>query len=142
TYDPPVEPQPQIVEDTFASVEDALPAADDAFYIPPPEDVPVEPAKPGILSRLFRRGSKETRRPSLEIEVHEDRIEAAAQALDEVGEEQFESFQGKSSVVEEHFDSVEEALPAPSLEGLPLIESFAPTETERFVVEEAPETSR
>jgi type IV/VI secretion system ImpK/VasF family protein len=131
TYDPPSEPQ--IVEDTFASVEDALPVADDAFFIP--EDVPDAPAKPGLFSRLFRRGSKETRRPSLEIEVHEDRIEAAAQALDDVGEEQFESFEGKSSVTEETFESVDEALPSPSLEGLPMIGDFAPPASDRSPVE-------
>ena len=131
TYDPPSEPQ--IVEGTFASVEDALPVADDAFFIP--EDVPDAPAKPGLFSRLFRRGSKETRRPSLEIEVHEDRIEAAAQALDDVGEEQFESFEGKSSVTEETFESVDEALPSPSLEGLPMIGDFAPPVSDRSTVE-------
>jgi type IV/VI secretion system ImpK/VasF family protein len=131
TYDPPSEPQ--IVEDTFASVEDALPVADDAFFIP--EDVPDAPAKPGLFSRLFRRGSKETRRPSLEIEVHEDRIEAAAQALDDVGEEQFESFEGKSSVTEETFESVDEALPSPSLEGLPMIGDFAPPASDHSLIE-------
>ncbi|HMC55551.1 MAG TPA: DotU family type IV/VI secretion system protein [Gemmatimonadaceae bacterium] len=69
-----------------------------------------ERAKPGFFARLFRSATEAEDSPA--IEVHEDRIDAAAHALDQVGQEQFESFEGRSSSADRSFASVEDALPA------------------------------
>lgn len=95
------------VPEPFVSVEEALP-------------LPEEPAgdhgesESGVFSRLFSK--KEKQRPSLEIEIHEDRIAAAADALQEVGEQTFAE-QIEEPVTTNSFDSVDEALP-----DLPLID--------------------
>src|SRR6185503_15183808 len=82
----PVPEEIAVAEQTFESMDDALPVdelpADDASV-----DVPVEAPKRGFFSRLFAKKPKSPARPSLELEVHEDRIEAAAHALDEVSGE-------------------------------------------------------
>jgi type IV/VI secretion system ImpK/VasF family protein len=70
---------------------------------------PVQEPKAGFFARLFGRKSKPALRPSLEIEIHEDRIEAAAHALDEVSGESFSS--PADAPPEESFASVEDALP-------------------------------
>jgi type IV/VI secretion system ImpK/VasF family protein len=120
-FPPPdhIEPQQQ----PFASVEDALPAAEhldvdaataadvdapvaDSLHAEPE----VEQPRAGLFSRLFGRKSKAAPRPSLEIEVHEDRIEAAAHALDEVSGESFAA-PADESPVEAAFASVDDALP-------------------------------
>ena len=102
------------VEETFASVEDALPAADGAStdlpFVPLDDVAPTEP-KPGLFARLMRRSSKSTKRQSLEIEIHEDRIAAAADALDDVGEKTFAENQESPVASADPFASVEEALP-------------------------------
>jgi type IV/VI secretion system ImpK/VasF family protein len=117
-------PPPVTVDEVFASVEEALPVYDDASIaidaaaaLAPSAPSPPPPAKRGLFARLLeaakhRKPQEQPRRNTLEIEVHEDRIEAAAQALDSVGEMQFESFEGKSGVADEKFESVDEALPA------------------------------
>ena len=101
------------VERTFASVEDALPVdaaglSEDLELDATPDEAP----KPGFFSRLFGRKSKSAPRPSLEIEVHEDRIEAAAHALDEVSGESFAApVAGSDGDATESFASVDDALP-------------------------------
>jgi type VI secretion system protein ImpK len=98
---------PSVAEqtDSFDSIDEALPAAQ-------PTDASAASgdeagAKPGLLSRMFRRSQAALAQPP--IEVHEDRIDAAAHALDEAGQEQFESFDGASS--DAGFATVEDALP-------------------------------
>ena len=102
---------PSPVGETFRSVDDALPASSELSGT---ADVPAATSKDGFLARMFGKPEKE----ALELEVHEDRIDAAAKALDR-SEEQFESFDGKSNTADKRFASVDDALPAP--EPLPLI---------------------
>jgi type IV/VI secretion system ImpK/VasF family protein len=101
------------VEETFASVDDALPAAAASTDLPfvPLDDVAPTAPKPGLFARLLRRSSKSTKRRSLEIEIHEDRISAAADALDDVGEKTFAEDQESPVGSADPFASVEEALP-------------------------------
>jgi type IV/VI secretion system ImpK/VasF family protein len=102
------------VAEAFASVDDALPAADDAAtelpFVPLDDVAPPQP-KPGLFERLLRRSSKSTKRPSLEVEIHEDRIAAAADALDDAGEKSFAENQESPVGSADPFASVEEALP-------------------------------
>lgn len=98
--------------ETFASVEDALPSEPEPSTVDLLEAALTEPIieeekKPGFFGRLFGRKSKSQPRPSLEIEVHEDRIEAAAHALDEVSGESFSGAAAES----DPYASVEDALP-------------------------------
>ena len=110
------QPEPAAHE-TFESVEEALPAAaESASYdgsTPEPfasvNEAQAEP-KPGFFNRLFRR-SKSAPRPSLEIEIHEDRIAAAADALDVVGEQTFAANQEEPIPSADAFASLQDALP-------------------------------
>jgi type VI secretion system protein ImpK len=97
-----LEPEP------FVSVDDALPIAGEQVT-----DNGGGESGPGVFSRFF---GKKKQRPSLEVEIHEDRIAAAADALQEVGEQTFAD-QLEEPVTPDSFDSVDEALP-----DLPLIE--------------------
>lgn len=102
------------MQQTFSSVEDALPAEPqpttvDLLEAALAEPIPDEEKKPGFFSRLFGRKSRSAPRPSLEIELHEDRIEAAAHALDEVSGE---SFVGAPAETSDPYASVDDALPA------------------------------
>ena len=87
--------------ESFVSVEDALPA-------PRESAAPIRESKAGGFSRFF--GSRKKQRPSLEIEIHEERIAAAADALQEVGDKTFAE-QLAEPVTSDSFGSVEEALP-------------------------------
>ena len=103
-YAPPPPP-----DDVFESVDDALPVDEVAEVNDTAPDT-----KRSLFSRLFNRTATPARDETdeLEIEVHEDRIEAAAQALDEAGAEQFESFDGAHTAVPpQKFVSVDDALP-------------------------------
>jgi type IV/VI secretion system ImpK/VasF family protein len=108
-------PTPNAELQTFSSVDEALPAEPEPSTVDLIEAALAEPLleeekKPGFFGRLFGRKSKPEPRPSLEIEVHEDRIEAAAHALDEVSGE---SFAGAPEAAEaDPYASVEDALPA------------------------------
>lgn len=95
-------------QESFDSLDDALPATehDDVAR----RDGDAAQRSSGFFARLFNRGPAPSAGDDAAIEVHEDRIEAAAEALDQVGQEQFESFEGKSNAGEP-FPSVEEALP-------------------------------
>jgi type IV/VI secretion system ImpK/VasF family protein len=104
---------PRVSGEPFSSVDDALPAPDPTASDMPflvLDEVASEPQKPGLISRMFRR-SKSTPRPSLEVEIHEDRIAAAADALDQVGEQSFADSQERPRTSADAFGSVEEALP-------------------------------
>ena len=108
-------------ESNFASVDDALPVAEE----PPATDfpaftepvAPLEPepdeAKEGFFSRLIGRKSRKSikkPRSSLEIEIHEDRIAAAADALDQMdAPAAAETPQAPTPA----FSSVDEAFPEP-----------------------------
>lgn len=94
-----VEPEP------FISVDDALPLSAEKVG----DNGETES---GVFSRFF----KKKQRPSLEVEIHEDRIAAAADALQEVGEQTFAE-QLEEPVTSDRFDSVDQALP-----DLPLID--------------------
>ena len=94
--------------ESFDSLDAALPASDIQGA---PARVDSDRPGDGFFARLFGKSAAPTT-PESSIEVHEDRIDAAAHALDEVGQEQFESFEGKSEEDEPSFTSVEEALPA------------------------------
>lgn len=130
------EPAP-MPEKNFASVEDALPESDESS--PPPnqpsapseEALPAEP-KPGLFERLLRLSGRSMARPSLEIEIHEERIAAAADALDAAGEQTFAEDQEAPVGSTDAFASVEEALPdarfAPPVNTLEFLELEAKPE--------------
>lgn len=112
---PPMFDEPPVVEQApvFASMDDALPAEPEPSTVDLIEAALAEPLveaekKPGFFGRLFGRKSKSAPRPSLEIEFHEDRVEAAAHALDDVSGE---SFAGSTPEQLDPYANVEDALP-------------------------------
>ena len=129
---PSIPEEPEFLEEpvaqeqhVFGSVDEALPAEEpstvDLIEAALAEPLLEEEKKPGFFSRLFGRKSKPEPRPSLEIEFHEDRIEAAAHALDEVSGEHFS---GTPEVVADQYASVEDALPADEPAAEPFVEPF------------------
>ena len=105
----PVVPLIEPVESSFSSVDEALPVPAE----PPPAEPFVlslpeqEEGEPGFFSRLIGRKSRKVEkkeRPSLEIEIHEDRIAAAADAIDQMQET-------PASPESPTFASFEDALP-------------------------------
>lgn len=118
-----------VAEETFTSVEDALPASEeisvtDERAIEADEDVPPPPAR-GFFARLFRRRATEEQPRRLSVEVYQDRIEAAANALDVAGENAFTPGEDTLPEADDVFDSVEEALPT---DGDPLAETLEPVD--------------
>ena len=101
------------VEENFSSVDDALPAADVV------DDDVSQPRKHG-LDKLFPKHAEESSASELPIEIHEERIDAAANALDKAGEQNFESFAPRPQGAKDaSFANVDDALPSEST--LPLI---------------------
>ena len=99
-------------DERFSSVDDALPAA-------AVDNESSTPRKPGLFGKLFPKDLTERGASELPIEIHEERIDAAANALDKVGEQHFEAFAPKPGSKDESFANVDDALPAEST--LPLI---------------------
>lgn len=104
-----------VAEETFTSVEDALPASEvsisDDAAIATEDEAPTQP-KRGFFARLFGREAREQEEPRrLSVEVYQDRIEAAANALDVAGENAFTPGEDTLPAADDAFDSVEDALP-------------------------------
>ena len=112
---PGSEPLAPAGQERFSSVDDALPA--DAA-----DDEGSHSNKPGVFGKLFPKNLKEPGAGDLPIEIHEERIDAAANALDKVGEQDFETFAPNSGLKDASFANVDDALPPES--ALPLI--YAP----------------
>lgn len=148
----PVAEQPlPLIEGTFETVEDAFPAAEDApTFEPAPtptptllEEPPARDKRPSFIGRLFARKPKQKPRPSLEIEIHEDRIEAAAHALDHVAQEAFPSVETTDAPADEEFASfeqVEQAVPANELRFAPPPVEEEPEQESRDTLEVAQES--
>lgn len=101
TNEYPADARDAVASEPYSSMEEALPVPADAGEAENGE------TQPGVFSRFFGRKKQ---RPSLEIEIHEDRIAAAADSLQEVGDLSFAE-QRQEPVASDSFDSVDEALP-------------------------------
>jgi len=123
-------------DESFSSVDEALPTAS-------ADDELSQSRKPGLFSKFFPKPLKESAGHELPIEIHEDRIDAAANALDKVGEQQFESFAPPPAppsrglnigAKDSSFASVDDALPAAN--ALPVIYEPGPAEvsTDEFAI--------